>query len=75
MIKNPDIRALIRRLLTKEPSKRPLTIDIINDKWLTRNGEDPIDLDLSSQSGLLTDEDFATSYSDRSVTFTDGKFS
>ena len=61
MIKNPDIRALIGRLLEKEPSKRPLTVDIINNKWLTRNGKDPIDLDLSSESGLLTDEEFASS--------------
>ena len=69
MIKNTDIRALIGRLLEKEPSKRPLTVDVINDNWLTRNGEDPIDLDLSSESGLITDEEFASSSnSEKSVT-------
>ena len=53
-IKNPKIRELIKSLFEKDPSKRPRTIDIIENSWLTKDGTDPIDLDLSSVSGSPT---------------------
>ncbi|XP_067671741.1 testis-specific serine/threonine-protein kinase 3-like [Haliotis asinina] len=42
---NPDIKALIRRILEPDPSKRYTTTDILNNAWLC------------SQSGKTEDED------------------
>ena len=50
MIKNREIRELLRQVLEKDPTKRISTIEIIENAWLTRNEEDPIDLDLESVS-------------------------
>ena len=41
---------MLARILEKDPVKRLSTIDIIENEWLTRKGDDPIDLDLSSIS-------------------------
>ena len=49
-IENTEIRQLLSMILEKDPAKRLATIDIIENDWLTRNGDDPIDLDLSSIS-------------------------
>ena len=38
----------MKLILEKDPNKRLQTIDIIENTWLTRNGRDMIDLDLSS---------------------------
>ena len=48
LIKNSEIRTLLKLILEKDPNKRLQTIDIIENTWLTRNGKDMIDLDLSS---------------------------
>ena len=53
-IENIEIRQLLSMMLDRDPTKRPRTSDIIENPWLTRNGGDPIDLDLSSISGSET---------------------
>ena len=48
LIKNNEIKRLLKSILEKDYLKRLTTIDIIEDDWLTQNGEDPINLDLIS---------------------------
>ena len=60
-ISNPQIRSLLSRLLEKDPERRPLTIDILTDPWLTRNGKEPIDLNLSSFSSFSSNASLLSS--------------
>ena len=49
-IANKEIRQLLSAILVKEPERRPAAIDIVENEWLTRGGQDPIELDLESVS-------------------------
>lgn len=52
LIKNKDIEALLKRMLTKDPKQRIEIIDICQDRWVTNNDQESINLDLSEVSDL-----------------------
>ena len=44
-IDNSDIRNLLKKLLEKDPNRRIQVCDIINDRWVSDKGFDPVELD------------------------------
>ena len=52
---------MISQILVADPDERPKTSDIILNSWLTKEGTEPIDLDLSSVSVSLESDDTSES--------------
>ena len=49
-IKSKKVTSLLKKMLQLNPSSRPPISDLIEDPWLTSNGQEAIDLDLDSVS-------------------------
>jgi len=54
-IKHSDLKQILAQILHKDISKRLTILELIEDPWLCDNGNDPIDLDLSSISGYASE--------------------
>ena len=70
MIENEEIKDLIKSILINDPNKRPTTGEILENKWLTKDGTEQVDLDLSiaslSVGSLLESVDSVSQESDSS---------
>ena len=52
MIQNDQIKDLIREILVSDPTQRITTAEILENDWLTKDGEEPVDLDLSQEDAI-----------------------